>query len=77
MRRAKPEHWLRKKSKVKGIIIRVRKEVLKYDGSWIKFNDNAIILLKKRLNTHGKKIIGPVTYSVRREKFKNAFAGIV
>lgn len=77
VRRAKPEHWLRKKSKVKGIVIRVRKEVLKYDGSWIKFSDNAIILLKKRLNTHGKKIIGPITYSVRREKFRNSFAGIV
>lgn len=77
IRRTKPNNWLRKKSKIKGIIIRVKKEFFKYDGSWIKFRENNIILLKKRLNTQGKEVCGPITYSIKRKKFRNSFVGII
>lgn len=77
VRKLRPESWLRRKTKVKAIIIRVKKEQIKCDGSWIKFRRNSSILLKKRLNTHGHRLFGPITFNVRREKFANSFIGIV
>jgi large subunit ribosomal protein L14 len=75
VKRTKPANWLKKKSKVKAIIIRTKKEFLKNDGSWLKFFDNSVVLLKKRLNTQGKILEGPINNTIKRRKFKNAFPG--
>jgi large subunit ribosomal protein L14 len=77
VRRTKPDNWLKKKTKVKGIIIRTKKEFSKNDGSWIKFTDNGIVLLKKRLNTQGHMLEGPINNKIKRRKFKNAFPGAI
>lgn len=70
-----PNNWLVKKTKVKGIIVRTRKELIKRDSSFIKFKYNAIILLKKRLNTYGGRLSGPIPNTIRRKKFLNSFSG--
>ena len=77
VRRTKPDNWLQQKTKVKGIIIRTKKEFSKNDGSWIKFTDNGIVLLKKRLNTQGHMLEGPINNKIKRRKFKNAFPGAI
>jgi len=75
VRETKPNNWLLKKSKVKGIVIRTRKEVKKKDGTTIKFQSNSVILLKKRMNTYGNRLLGPIPYTIRRRKFINSFSG--
>lgn len=77
MRLTKPDNWLQKKTKVHGIVIRTAKEIYRNDGSWIKFDHNSVILLKKRLTPKGKEIYGPVTKKIRRKKFINSFAGLI
>ena len=77
IRKTKPKNWLRKKTKLKGIIIRVRKEFLKRDGSWTKFDENSIVLLRKRLTPQGRELNGPITFNIKRRKFRNSFVGIV
>lgn len=73
----KTDNWIKKKSKLRGVLIRLKKESFKVDGSWIKFKKNNIILLKKRLTPKGKEILGPVDYKVRRRKFMSSFSGII
>jgi large subunit ribosomal protein L14 len=46
VRKTRPENWLQKKSKVRGIILHTRKETFKRDGSYVKFQQNRTILLK-------------------------------
>jgi large subunit ribosomal protein L14 len=71
----KPENWIKKKSKLNGIIVRVRKESYKLDGSAIKFKFNCTVLLKKRLTPKGKELFGPIDFSVKRRKFVSSFSG--
>lgn len=77
VKRTRPENWLKVKSKVKGILVRTKKEVHKCDGSFIKFFENNVVLLKKRLTPRGKEIFGPIVSSIRRRKFKSSFPGII
>jgi len=73
----RPENWLKKKTKVHGILIRLNKEINRCDGSSILFFQNNIILLKKRLTPKGKQIYGPVSKQIKRKKFIYSFAGLI
>ncbi len=77
IRKTKADNWLKKKTKLRGIIIRVKKEFIKRDGSWVKFKTNNIVLLKKRLTPQGKELMGPINCNIKRKKFRNSFTGIV
>ena len=77
VKKTRPLNWLKKKTKLRGIIIRVRKENFKRDGSWVRFCENNVVLLKKRLTPQGKELSGPIIYSIKRRKFRSTFAGII
>ena len=77
IKRTRPNNWLKKKSKVKGILVRTKKEIFKNDGSFTKFFQNNVVLLKKRLTPRGKELFGPISSSIKRRKFKTSFPGIV
>lgn len=68
---------LKSKTKVVGVIIRTKKEILKKDRSWINFKKNSIILLKKRMSAKGKELSGPVSRKIKRKKFTAAFPAII
>lgn len=73
----KNKNWIVKKTKLVSIIIRVKKELYRQDGSFIQFKENNSILLKKRLTPKGKEIFGPITSTIKRKKFVNSFPGII
>lgn len=77
IKNSRPESKLKKKTKSVGIIIRTKKEFLKKDGSFLKFKENNIILVKKRLTPRGKEIFGPISWIIRRRKFRNSFPSIL
>lgn len=77
VRVVKPNNWIQKKTKTKGIIVQTKKEIKKNDGSFIKFKTNSLVLLKKRLTPKGKEIVGPTTTNLRRKKFLTSFAGVI
>jgi large subunit ribosomal protein L14 len=77
VRRTRPENWLQKKTKVRGIILRTKKETFKRDGSFVKFQENSAVLLKKRMTPQGKEVIGPILYNVKRKKFVSSFSGTI
>ena len=73
----RPQNWLKKKTKLKGIIIRTKKEIHKIDGSFVRFNNNNVVLLKRRLTPMGKSIYGPIVKNINRKKFISSFSGVL
>ena len=54
---------------VKAVIVRTKKEVRRKDGSYIRFDDNACVLLDQAGELRGTRIFGPVARELRRKRF--------
>ena len=77
IRKTKPDNILTKKSKRKAIIIRLKKGLSIVDGSFVRFDYNSVILLKKRLTPEGKEIFGPIVRNFKKKKFLSSFSGLI
>ena len=53
----------------KGVIVRLHKEVRRSDGSYIRFDDNAIVLIDDKGEPLGTRIFGPVARELRAKKY--------
>jgi large subunit ribosomal protein L14 len=56
---------IKKGSISKAVIVRTRKEVRRKDGSYIRFDDNAVVLLNQAEEPRGTRIFGPVARELR------------
>ncbi|HJG42582.1 50S ribosomal protein L14 [Corynebacterium phoceense] len=54
---------------VKAVIVRAKKETRRPDGSYIRFDENAAVLLKNDSEPRGTRIFGPVARELRDKKF--------
>lgn len=54
----------------KAIVVRTRKEVRRADGSYIRFDDNAVVLLNNAGEMRGTRIFGPVARELRDKNMK-------
>lgn len=77
VRDTKTDNKLKKKTKVAGIIVRTCKEKSKLDSSSMQFQENNVILLKKRMTPKGHEVFGPLLWVVRRRKFRTSFSKIL
>ncbi len=64
-----PKAKIKKGEVCKAVIVRVAKEVRRDDGSYIKSDDNAVVLLDKQGETIGTRVFGPVFRELRVKKF--------
>ncbi|HEX4442588.1 MAG TPA: 50S ribosomal protein L14 [Galbitalea sp.] len=64
-----PGGAVKKGDVVKAVIVRVKKETRRADGSYIKFDENAAVLLKADGDPRGTRIFGPVGRELRDKKF--------
>jgi large subunit ribosomal protein L14 len=53
----------------KAVIVRTRKEIRRKDGSYIRFDDNAVVLLNASLEPIGTRLFGPVARELRDRDF--------
>ncbi|MCU0390057.1 MAG: 50S ribosomal protein L14 [Thermoflexibacter sp.] len=60
---------LKKGTVSKAVIVRTRKEVRRKDGSYIRFDDNAVVLLNAQDEPRGTRIFGPVARELREKQF--------
>jgi large subunit ribosomal protein L14 len=51
------------------VIVRTRKEIRRLDGSYIRFDDNAVVLLNQAGEMRGTRIFGPVARELREKQF--------
>ena len=66
---ATPSGGVKKGQIVKAVMVRVKKEIRRKDGSYIRFEDNAAILLNENDELKGTRVFGPVARELREKKF--------
>ncbi|PKQ28119.1 MAG: 50S ribosomal protein L14 [Candidatus Anoxymicrobium japonicum] len=54
---------------VKAVVVRTKKERRRPDGSYIKFDENAVVLIDNQMNPRGTRIFGPVARELRQKNF--------
>jgi large subunit ribosomal protein L14 len=69
IKEAIPRGKVKKGQVMKAVVVRTKKGVRRQDGSLIKFDDNAAVLLNNQDVPIGTRIFGPVTRELRGEKF--------
>ncbi|MBU1069388.1 50S ribosomal protein L14 [Myxococcota bacterium] len=64
-----PTAKVKKGDVLKAVIVRTSKEIVRRDGSYIKFDNNAAVLLNGAMEPIGTRIFGPVARELRAKKF--------
>ncbi|HZL09866.1 MAG TPA: 50S ribosomal protein L14 [Prolixibacteraceae bacterium] len=65
-----PGSEMKKGAVSKAIVVRTRKEVRRPDGTYIRFDDNAVVLLNNTGEMRGTRIFGPVARELRDKNMK-------
>lgn len=66
---ALPGAPVKKGDVVRAVVVRTAKEKRRPDGSYIRFDDNAVVLLNEQRNPRGTRIFGPVARELREKRF--------
>ena len=69
VRKAAPNGNVKKGDVVKAVIVRSKKGVRRNDGTYVRFDDNAAVLIKEDKNPRGTRIFGPVARELRDKEF--------
>ena len=69
VRKAAPGGTVKKGDVVKAVIVRSAKGVRRADGSYVRFDDNAAVIIKDDKNPRGTRIFGPVARELRDKEF--------
>ena len=69
VRKAQPGGTVKKGEVVKAVIVRSAKGVRRPDGSYVRFDDNAAVLIREDKNPRGTRIFGPVARELRDKDY--------
>ncbi|NNE65432.1 MAG: 50S ribosomal protein L14 [Pyrinomonadaceae bacterium] len=69
VKEASPDGTVRKGSVHDAVIVRTRKEVRRNDGTYIRFDENAAVLIKEDGSPIGTRVFGPVARELREKNF--------
>lgn len=69
VKQATPNMPLKKSDKVRAVIVRTAKGVQRENGTYIRFDDNAAVILNKDDNPRGTRVFGPVARELRQREF--------
>ena len=69
VKQATPQGTVKKGEVVKAVVVRTAKERRRPDGSYIRFDDNAVVLINEQKNPRGTHIFGPVARELRDKRF--------
>lgn len=69
VKEATPGGVVKKGDVVKAVIVRTRQGARRNDGSYIKFDENAAVLINDQKNPRGTRIFGPVARELREKEF--------
>lgn len=67
---ALPAGQIKKKQVVRAVIVRQRKNFRRQDGTYLKFDDNAAVIISSEKEPKGTRILGPVARELREKGFK-------
>jgi large subunit ribosomal protein L14 len=69
IKQAMPNGNVKKGTVHKAVVVRTKKEVRRSDGSYIRFDDNAVVILNDTGEMRGTRIFGPVARELREKQF--------
>ena len=69
VKESSPSGNVKKGTVAKAVVVRTKKEVRRPDGSYIRFDDNAVVLLNAAGEMRGTRIFGPVARELRDKQF--------
>ena len=69
VKEAIPESNIKKGEKAKAVVVRTKKEYRRPDGSYIRFDQNAVVLINAQNEPLGTRIFGPVARELRWKEF--------
>ncbi len=69
VKNALPSGNVKKGTVTKAVVVRTKKEVRRNDGSYIRFDDNAVVLLNATGEMMGTRIFGPVARELREKQY--------
>ncbi len=69
VKEASPDGTVKKGEVVKAVIVRMRKETKRRDGSYIRFDENAAVLINNQKEPIGTRVFGPVARELREKQF--------
>ncbi|MCS6969956.1 MAG: 50S ribosomal protein L14 [Planctomycetota bacterium] len=69
IKKALPTSEVKPKTVCKAVIVRTAKPIRREDGSWVRFDSNAVVLIDKDRNPIGSRIFGPVARELRARNF--------
>ncbi|MCD4782396.1 MAG: 50S ribosomal protein L14 [Candidatus Eremiobacteraeota bacterium] len=64
-----PGSAIKKGDVVKAVVVRTKHRIHRSDGSYIKFDDNAAVIINEQMNPSGTRIFGPVARELREKQF--------
>ena len=69
VRKAAPGGTVKKGEVVKAVIVRTKRGVRRDDGTYVRFDENAAVIIKEDKNPRGTRIFGPVARELREKDF--------
>ena len=69
VRKAAPGGTVKKGEVVKAVIVRTKRGVRREDGTYVRFDENAAVIIKEDKNPRGTRIFGPVARELRDREF--------
>ena len=69
VKEASADGTVKKGEVVDAVVVRTRKAIHRSDGSYLRFDTNAIVIIDKEQNPRGTRIFGPVARELREKKF--------
>lgn len=69
IKEAAPDGTVKKGEVVNAVIVRTKQPIRRSDGSYLRFDNNAIVIIDKENNPRGTRIFGPVARELRDKKF--------
>jgi large subunit ribosomal protein L14 len=69
VKEAAPDSQVKKGTVVKAVVVRTRKEHRRRDGTYIRFDQNAVVLINEAGEPVGTRVFGPVARELRERKF--------
>ena len=69
VKQASPGGGVKKGDVVRAVVVRTAKPYRRHDGSYIRFDENAAVILSDKNNPRGSRIFGPIAREVRNQAF--------
>ena len=69
VKEAAPDGTVKKSEVVRAVVVRTKHPIRRTDGSYLRFDTNAVVIVDKDLNPRGTRVFGPVARELRERNF--------